>query len=551
MTERDQAVMYTPNGDHSRPPRPAAFSDSAVPEASPADAPATGLVSLAYIGAAIGRSVRLLCVLAVIGVVAGLGVFAATPPSHKAETSVLLTYGSDENPTEAVLDDKAIAQSHSVAKAAMAKLGVHESVGAFAAAYSVTVVTERVLQFVVSAPSSSEAVSRAAAIASSFLQFKAAQEETAQQVVIQSMESQLPADTRSVASFDAQISRVKQEPATSAQQAELKNLNAEQAQAALSLEELQQSIAQTKTGSQVLPAIKGSVVLDPAEAASYSKIKQAVYYAIYGLVGGLAIGLGIIVLRALTSDRLRRRDDIARALGAPVQLSVGAMRTRRRGTGAAVGDPAIGQIAAHLRDVVTSKGRHRALAVVPVDDPEVAARSLAQLAISFAREGRKVMLADLVSGAPAAKLLDSSDPGVRMVRADETSLAIAVPDPAEIAPCAPAGNGTAQGRATQFSDEIASAYASVDVVLTLVTLNPAFGSEHLATWADSAVAVVTAGRSSWTRLQAVAEMIRFAGVSLVSAVLVDADKSDESLGLLPSGSTALFGVSRPSGFGSV
>ena len=31
-------------------------------------------------------------------------------------------------------------------------------------------------------------------------------------------------------------------------------------------------------------------------------------------------------------------------------------------------------------------------------------------------------------------------------------------------------------------------------------------------------------------------MIRFAGVSLVSAVLVDADKSDESLGLLPSGS---------------
>jgi capsular polysaccharide biosynthesis protein len=547
MTERDQAVMYTPNGDHSRPPRVAAFSDSAVSEASPADAPATGLVSLGYIGAAIGRSLRLLCVLAVVGVVAGVGFFVAKPPSHKAETSVLLTYGSDENPTEAVLDDKAIAQSHAVAKAAMAKLGVHESVGAFAAAYSVTVVTERVLQFVVSAPSSSEAVSRAAAIASSFLQFKAAQEETAQQVVIQSMESQLPADTQSVASFDSQISRVEQEPTTSAQQAELKNLKAQQVQAALSLEELQQSIAQTKTGSQVLPAIKGSVVLDPAEAMSYSKIKQAVYYAIYGLVGGLAIGLGIIVLRALASDRLRRRDDIARALGAPVQLSVGATRTSRRRSGAAGDDdPAIGQIAAHLGDAVTVKGRHRALAVVPVDDPEVAARSIAQLAISFAREGRKVMLADLVSGAPAAKLLGSTDPGVGMVRTDETSLVLAVPDPAEVAPSAPAGNGTAQGRATRFTEEIASAYASVDVLLTLVTLDPAFGSEHLATWADSAVAVVTAGRSSWPKLQAVGEMIRFAGVSLDSTVLVGADKSDESLGLLPYGSTALFGVSRPS-----
>ena len=114
--------------------------------------------------------------------------------------------------TEAVLDDKAIAQSHSVAKAAMAKLGVHESVGAFAAAYSVSVVTERVLQFMVSAPSASEAVSRAAAIASSFLQFKAAQEETTQQVVIQSMESQLPADTAERGVLDAQISRVKRSP---------------------------------------------------------------------------------------------------------------------------------------------------------------------------------------------------------------------------------------------------------------------------------------------------------------------------------------------------
>ena len=63
------------------------------------------------------------------------------------------------------------------------------------------------------------------------------------------------------------------------------------------------------------------------------------------------------------------------------------------------------------------------------------------------------------------------------------------------------------------------------------TLDPSFGGEHLATWATSAVVVVTAGRSSWTRIHAVGEMIRLAGTSLISAVLVGADKTDESLGV--------------------
>ena len=71
---------------------------------------------------------------------------------------------------------------------------------------------------------------------------------------------------------------------------------------------------------------------------------------------------------------------------------------------------------------------------------------------------------------------------------------------------------------------------SSDVLLTLVPLDPAFGGEHLATWATDAVVVVTAGQSSWTKIHAAGEMIRLAGTRLISAVLVGADKDDESLG---------------------
>jgi hypothetical protein len=45
--------------------------------------------------------------------------------------------------------------------------------------------------------------------------------------------------------------------------------------------------------------------------------------------------------------------------------------------------------------------------------------------------------------------------------------------------------------------------------------------------------MVTAGRSSWTKIHAAGEMVRLAGTRLVSAVLVGADKTDESLGVAP------------------
>ncbi len=69
------------------------------------------------------------------------------------------------------------------------------------------------------------------------------------------------------------------------------------------------------------------------------------------------------------------------------------------------------------------------------------------------------------------------------------------------------------------------------MLLTLIDLDPSTGAEHLRTWATDAVVMVTAGRSSWMRIHAVGEMIRLSRTPLVSAILIGADESDESLGL--------------------
>jgi hypothetical protein len=82
-------------------------------------------------------------------------------------------------------------------------------------------------------------------------------------------------------------------------------------------------------------------------------------------------------------------------------------------------------------------------------------------------------------------------------------------------------------------------------LLTLTALDPSLGGDYLPTWAAAAVAVVTAGKSSWTQIHAVGQMMRLAGMPPMSTVLVGADKHDESLGGTGSpGSAASAGMGR-------
>jgi hypothetical protein len=189
---------------------------------------------------------------------------------------------------------------------------------------------------------------------------------------------------------------------------------------------------------------------------------------------------------------------------------------------------------AHLGMTLAANARGPAsLAVVPVDDPQVAAASLVALAISFAEQmSLKVMVADLYRGSPAARLLGVSEPGVHSVNLDGAEMAVAVTHSDDITPIGPISFPAAPPQAAPCDEKLATAFRSADLLLTLAGLDPAVGGEHLATWATTAVAVVTAGRSSATRIQAVGEMIRLARMRLDSAVLVGAERTDETLGVI-------------------
>ena len=74
------------------------------------------------------------------------------------------------------------------------------------------------------------------------------------------------------------------------------------------------------------------------------------------------------------------------------------------------------------------------------------------------------------------------------------------------------------------------AWDDAELVLAFTDLHPALGGDHLRTWSSHAVAVVTAGRSTATRIDATGEMIRQAGLWLDFAVLLGHDPTDETVG---------------------
>jgi hypothetical protein len=157
------------------------------------------------------------------------------------------------------------------------------------------------------------------------------------------------------------------------------------------------------------------------------------------------------------------------------------------------------------------------------------------LALSLAKERKAVLFADLSGGAYAAKLLGVAAEGVRAVSVDGEKLVAAFPE--GICPTGPLRPARAGFRrpldgSGLTGKGLASAYRAADVVVTLASLDPALGGDHIGTWASAAVVLVTAGECTATGLGATAEMVRLAGVSL-SAVLLGADKNDDSVGVNP------------------
>jgi capsular polysaccharide biosynthesis protein len=478
---------------------------------------------------------------AVIGAALGAAALVAVPPPYKAVTSVLVTQSPDLPPTDQILTEVALVQSRTVALSAMRSLGLpisDKAVESFSADLAADSVTDRVIQITVKGTNSAAAVSAARATARAFLDIRAAELRSAEQFTTAALTRQVNDGKARVTSLTSRIAAFPSSGLSTTQQTQLATLNSQLRSQKSSLTGLEQAAQAYEATATVTTSsmIHGSQVLDPASAVPRSHLRYPVLYLGGGLLGGLAVGLGLVILLALISRRLRRRDDVARALGGPVQLSVARPRGLRRSVSAAVQHPVVRQIVSQLAKSLPPGEHAAALAVVAVDDPRVPAFAVVSLASSYARSGRRVLIADLTTGMAVGRLLKVTDPGVTLTAADGHEVLIAIPEPGSGALAGPVDRTEPAGLQlplSTFDQQVDKAYRTADIMLTLVGLDPALGADHLPTWADAAVVMLTAGRSSVMKVHAIGEMIRESGTALAGAILLGADRGDESLGFAP------------------
>lgn len=457
------------------------------------------LTSLRFIAETARRRAWVWCAGGIAGLAASAGLSVLAPPAYQAQTSILVTNNINDDPAVQIRGNIEIAQNAQVARRAMDELRSRQSVRAFLGSYTVAAVSDRILQITTRARSAAAAVREADAIAAAFLTFRAYELRTQQRLGVAALRPLVAVRKRQFRSLTATIARVTAGPRSRARKAELRRLAKKYRKASMSLGALEYTLTNYPAVTQSM--VDGTAVLDAAAPIPPSRRHVAVILAIAGLAWGLGLGFGIVAVSAVIAGRPRRRADVARLLGSAVR-SISRPRLvawPRRGEIRHVAGRLAGQLAGQLREAIPD-GERAALAVVAVDSVRPTARALATLAVSYAKEGRRVTLADLSGHASAARVLGVRRPGVHE---------IAVPEPGDASPREPA-----------------------DLLLILAVLDPAVGADQLVTWATDVAVVMTAGRTAPKTIHAVGEMVRLAGLHLLFGVLLRADKTDQSLGQL-------------------
>jgi len=495
--------------------------------------PPDSLVTFRFLRDALRRHLRIWLILAFAGLTLGMAMPALLPPPSVSSARLLLTHRDGDDPARAMATDVSLVTTHTVAQRVIDRLKLPETPDDLLKQYSVTALTDRVLEIKVGAETSQQATGLATVLAQTYLTFR--KEQVAQQEV--PLRRDLTVAQKAVTEAEAAVKAAGDDPL------DLKRPTSPEARRLGIAQDRQQYIQQQIIDQEVAASrMNSSRMLDEASPAPTSAKRTLAISAGSGLLAGLFIGIGFVVVRALLSDRLWKRQDIAQSLAARVRLSTGRPprwrwlpypnylhKSQRQ-------HPEVRLMVQHLDQRINwATAPTPALAVVSVDDVRACALAVASLAVSAAEEGKHVLVADLTGNGLLAAMLGVKATGTHESRFSEPRkrLDVYLPD-TDGAPAEGCYLRLGDNNRPTSSGDIAleAAWDVADLVLTLATLTPALGADHLATWASRAAVVVTAGRSTATKIHSTAEMLRLAGLQIDTAVVLRADRTDEGVGVV-------------------
>jgi capsular polysaccharide biosynthesis protein len=516
---------------------------------------------------AVRRSWLTIVLALMVGVTVAAVVTALTPKRYEATSSVILRRTSDSNntPSGAMATEVALAHSVPVAERVLAALDLDESAENFLRTYTARARTDDVLVFQVRAATADEAVAVANTVADEFLSYRQEQASEALDVLRTSLSDRISQRESDIADLDQQLSDRQPPNADDSTDPTVSRLLAQREALVQEVASLRGEIGDAEL--QATLAAEGSKVVEPASRPRQPTQPDVRVNMVLGVLGGLVVGTGIVVVRELTSYRLRTRQDIALAARAPVlrSCSLPRRRLRRHGVNAkrawrSIGtsfERAVDGIASEL-DLATSGD---ALVVSSVECDAEAGLLTLRLARELAASGRHPLVADLGERPPT---LGSLLVGIGVLARPERSAPVQrwfLPETSDrdgeswigFADSS-IGLTSVQSRRWQTSSK-SSLAAAADV---LIIFTPTWAREDeppsLATAALTqapSVLVVPAGRATAESIRRHADALSRVSAQLVGVVVVNPDRFDETTGQIEvprstPGPTPLRGVAAES-----
>jgi capsular polysaccharide biosynthesis protein len=513
-----------------------------------------------YLHNALRREWRTWVGLALLGLLVGVAFVLVLPASSRATVTLLMVHPANLDAQSAMATDVSLLNTREVSARTVRKLGLDVDADAFQSTISAEPVTTEILTITVSAPNGTSALRRADTLATEYLDFRAEQLQSLSSGLINGYQSRITSMQKEVSSLNEQYDRASGQG--SAGQTAAGDILTRRSQLNAQIYDMQQAIADAALTTDA--AVSSTHVIDPARIVQHSTKKALVLDSASGLLAGAALGVGLVGFRALTSARIRRREDVALAMRAPVRFSVARRRRLGRGRGrrspsdrefanrdletlvrglesAVFPGAPLGEVSDHKEALRGSRltGPVRGVALAAIRNQPVAATVLSALASRLHDSGITVFLVDLSSS------------GVLATRGQRRKGIVAPHAAAPKGPevFRPTGNpALAQGPLGLDEDGVVDLptdgrwhddWESADVVLALVEVDPGIYADNLRSWVGRLVPLVTAGKSSPELLETTAELVRSAGLELPFVMMVGADETDESLGAVDTLSPAV------------
>ncbi|GAB3453096.1 Wzz/FepE/Etk N-terminal domain-containing protein [Actinophytocola sediminis] len=475
------------------------------------------LLDLGRLFVAIRRGRRLWLACALLGLIGGVLVAVLLPAPPTAVTRILVTHEQDQ-PSDTgslIRTDAALVATTRIASAALTELGSGQRPEDFLEEYTVTGVTNNVLEISVEGATPTEALRRAEALAKAFIADHVGRSRSAAQAEAKALLNQRDQIQADLAATNAEITRLEarsenadedaeegtEEGAAQPDAAGLDTLYARRAELTSRVSDLSQQAEEAAIGA---PRVAdGTLIVDTPQPVPVPVVMAGATNGALGFVLGLVAGLALAVVTGVVRDKPVLRRDIAAHLGAsviaqlpsprrgPSRLWRGRRATRERG-----------RVAGTL--VRLMRAGSWPVSVLELGAPRLASALTLDVAAAMATDRAVLVVTD-----PPGRV-ESRTPSVRVVGTND-------PDP-----------GRPDG-----------------VRIGLGSVTPGTAWTDLAHLGAETVLVVRAGFANTEWLHTVARQLADARIPIVGVVLVDPDPRDRTDGTLWDGlHTALRGRGR-------